>query len=326
MTLGGRSEAYFPSQWRLCPGLNEQFDSLLPETDADRAPRVISIANQKGGVGKTTTTVNLAALFAGRGYRVLVLDADPQGNATSSLGVDKAALVETLYDALLDPDSLESLPLRDVRPGVDLYPATPDLAAIEVELVGQHARERALARVIAANRTSFDICLIDTPPSLGLLTVNALTASDDVLVPLQCEFLALEGLGQLLATIDLIHRGLNPDLSVLGVVMTMYDARTRLSAHVVEEVRRHLPGSLLSTIIPRAIRLAEAPSYGQVISEYDPDSRGAAAYEQLANELLERLGWPNELDRATAADDSALVATIDGGTLLHDGHGLNTYQ
>ena len=286
---------------------------------------MISIANQKGGVGKTTTTVNLAALLAGRGYRVLVLDADPQGNATSSLGVDKAALTESLYDALLDPDGIETLPLKDVRPGVDLYPATPDLAAAEVELVGQHARERAISRVIAATPTAFDVCLIDTPPSLGLLTVNALTASDNVLVPLQCEFLALEGLGQLLATIELIHRGLNPDLSVLGVVMTMYDARTRLSAHVVEEVRRHLPASLLKTIIPRAIRLAEAPSYGQVISEYDPESRGAAAYQQLADELLERMGWPNELASPCPEQDGALVATLDGGSLLHDGHGLSTY-
>jgi chromosome partitioning protein len=305
--------------------LNETADSPLTTADAHLEPRIIAIANQKGGVGKTTTTVNLAALLADRGYRVLVLDADPQGNATSSLGVDKGELHETLYDAMLDPDGVESLPLCDVRAGVDLYPATPDLAAVEIELVGQHARERAMARVLASTRSTYDVCLIDCPPSLGLLTVNALTASDEVLVPLQCEFLALEGLGQLLATIDLIRRGLNPDLAVLGVVMTMYDARTRLSAHVVEEVRRHMPEALLSTIVPRAIRLAEAPSYGQVISEYDPDSRGATAYEQLADEVLARLGWPSRRSPDETEADGALVAVIEGGDGINDRHSLGAY-
>ena len=305
--------------------MNETASSTLITADAHLEPRIIAIANQKGGVGKTTTTVSLAALLADRGYRVLVVDADPQGNATSSFGVDKSVLSETLYDAMLDPDGVRTLPIRNVRPGVDLYPATPDLAAVEVELVGQHARERALGRVLAASDTDCDVCLIDCPPSLGLLTVNALTAADEVLVPLQCEFLALEGLGQLLGTIDLIRRGLNPNLAVLGIVMTMYDARTRLSAHVVEEVRRHMPEYLFGTIIPRAIRLAEAPSYGQVISEYDPDSRGATAYEQLAKEVLTRLGWPErryENDSDTSGD---MVTALDGGEGFHDGHGFNTY-
>jgi chromosome partitioning protein len=303
-------------------GLNETADTPLITADTHLEPRVVAIANQKGGVGKTTTAVNLAALMAERGYRVLVIDADPQGNATSSLGVDKADLAETLYDAMLDPDGVQTLPVRDVRHGVDLYPATPDLAAVEVELVAQHARERALARVLAATEAAYDLCLIDCPPSLGLLTVNALTAADAVLVPLQCEFLALEGLGQLLSTIDLIKRGLNPDLTVLGVLMTMYDARTRLSAHVVEEVRRHMPNDLLTTIVPRAIRLAEAPSYGQVISEYDPDSRGATAYEHLADELLARLGWPMRRSGNDTESNGDLVATMDGGDALHDGHGF----
>jgi len=272
---------------------------------------VIAIANQKGGVGKTTTTVNLAANLADRGYRVLVIDADPQGNATSSFGINKAALSETLYDALIDPENLETLPLQEIRPGVSLYPATPDLAAIEIELVDQVAREQALARVLAADPEPFDVCLIDCPPSLGLLTVNALTTSDQVLVPLQCEFLALEGLGQLIATIELIRRGLNPELRIFGVLMTMYDARTRLSAHVVEEVRRYMADKLMTTVIPRSIRLAEAPSYGQVISEYDPDSRGSTAYEALTIEVLERLGWPL---RGSSESQHPTVAGIGAGT------------
>jgi chromosome partitioning protein len=203
-----------------------------------------------------------------------------------------------------------------------VLPATVDLSGAEVEMVGLDDRAHRLDQALGATGARWDICLIDCPPSLGLLTVNALTAADAVLVPLQCEFLALEGLGQLLSTIDLIKRGLNPELTVLGVLMTMYDARTRLSAHVVEEVRRHMPNDLLTTIVPRAIRLAEAPSYGQVISEYDPDSRGATAYEQLADELLARLGWPGRLSENDTETSGDLVATMDGGDALHDGHGF----
>ena len=326
MRPGAVRSTNLPWHRRFKSGLNETADSSLITPNARPEPRVIAIANQKGGVGKTTTTVNLAALFADRGYRVLVVDADPQGNATSSFGVDKSSLRETLYDAMLDPEGGAELPLRDVRPDVDLFPATPDLAAVEIELVGQHSRERALARVLAALDADYDVCLIDCPPSLGLLTINALTAADNVLVPLQCEFLALEGLGQLLATIDLIRRGLNPDLEVLGVIMTMYDARTRLSAHVVEEVRRYMPESFLSTIVPRAIRLAEAPSYGQVISEYDPDSRGAAAYMQLATELLARMQWPARIEHETIHSDDGFIATVEGGEPHHDGYSLGAYQ
>jgi chromosome partitioning protein len=305
--------------------LNSPADAVTIDPAALIHPRVVAVANQKGGVGKTTTTVNLAALFADRGYRVLVVDADPQGNATSSFGVDKAALAETLYDAMLDPHGVSQLLVRNVRSCVDLLPATPDLAAVEVELVGQQAREHALDRALRTLGPGYDICLIDCPPSLGLLTVNALTAADDVLIPLQCEFLALEGLGQLLSTIDLIRRGLNRELRVLGVVMTMYDARTRLSAHVVEEVRRHMPGDLLGTIVPRAIRLAEAPSYGQVISEYDPGSRGAAAYQQLADEVLARLELSQRDDAEPGAEAVAALGLIESGNGHHDGHGIAVY-
>jgi len=251
---------------------------------------VVAVANQKGGVGKTTTAVNLAALIAAAGWRVVLIDADPQGNATSSLGVAKEPLEATLYDAFLDGVLPRSLPLPDVRPNVHLVPATSELAAAEVELVGRSRRERVLADILAEADLDADLCLIDCPPSLGLLTVNALTAADHVLVPLQCEFLALEGLGQLTRTIELIPRGLNPNLTILGVLMTMYDARTRLSAHVVEEVRRYFPHELFTTVIPRAVRLAEAPSYGQAIDEYDPDSRGGTAYRALAEEVVARLG------------------------------------
>jgi chromosome partitioning protein len=250
----------------------------------------IALTNQKGGVGKTTSAVNLAVVLASLGYRVLLIDFDPQGNATSSLGVDKRSLEWTAYDVVVSGLPIREAAVRDVRPGLDLLPSTPQLAAAEVELVAVVQRERALKRALADNSGEYDLVLIDCPPSLGLLTVNALTAVDAVLVPIQCEFLALEGVGQLVATIDLVKRQLNPDLSILGVLMTMYDARTRLSAQVVEEVRAHFPAQLFNTIVPRSIRLAEAPSFGQAISEYDPENRGAQAYDDVAAELIIRLG------------------------------------
>lgn len=249
----------------------------------------MALANQKGGVGKTTTAVNAAAFLARQGFRVLLLDCDPQGNATSSLGVEKAALPQTLYEVLVEDLPLGQAVVVTDRPGLDLVPSTPTLAGAEVELVGVAARERRLAQAIAGIADRYDVVLLDCPPSLGLLTVNALTAASFVIIPIQCEFLALEGVGQLITTIDLVKRQLNPPLDVLGVLMTMYDARTRLSAHVVDEVRRYFPDRIFSSVVPRSIRLAEAPSYGQAIVEYDAVSRGAVAYEQFTTELISRL-------------------------------------
>jgi len=250
----------------------------------------VAFANQKGGVGKTTSAVNTAVTLAARGYRVLLLDMDPQGNATSSLGIDKQELESSIYDVLVDEAPIAECRIADVRPNLDVLPTTSTLAAAEIELVTVPDRERRLRRMCAGIRTEYDIALIDCPPSLGLLTINALTAADSIVVPIQCEFLALEGVSQLIHTIDLTRRQLNPTLDLLGVVMTMYDARTRLSALVVEEVRRFFPDRIFETVIPRSVRLAEAPSYGQAISEYDPRSRGGSAYETFADEIVTRLG------------------------------------
>ena len=275
-------------------------------TDSKRRPQIrVAFANQKGGVGKTTSSVNIAVTLAAKHYRILLIDFDPQGNATSSLGVDKRTLEATAYDVLVGDAPLNDVVIRGVRPNLDLLPATPALAGAEVELVPVARREWSLSRALDEDPGDYDLILIDCPPSLGLLTVNALTAVDAVVVPIQCEFLALEGLGQLITTIDLVKRQLNPELDVLGVMMTMYDARTRLSAHVVEEVRAHFPDKIFDTIVPRSIRLAEAPSYGQAIAEYDPGSRGATAYQAAGDELLARLGIgaPAERELVMSSED-----------------------
>jgi chromosome partitioning protein len=262
-------------------------DRSSPDESAGRT-RIIALANQKGGVGKTTTTVNAGAILAARGFRVLLIDIDPQGNATSSFGVEKAGLPGSVYDVLVDDAPIADCVVRDVRPGLDLLATTADLAAAEVELVGLDRRERRLEDATAAVRDAYDMVLIDCPPSLGLLTINALTAADSVIVPIQCEFLALEGMTQLITTIDLVHRQLNPSLDILGILMTMFDARTRLSALVVDEVRRHFPDRVFETVIPRSVRLAEAPSYGQSIVEYDAASKGGSAYNSFVDELIIR--------------------------------------
>jgi chromosome partitioning protein len=248
------------------------------------------LANQKGGVGKTTTAVNLSAFLAQAGYRVLLVDGDPQGNATTSLGVDKNALPVTLYEALLDHVPLEVV-IREVgRQGLDLVPATLQLAGATVELLTQPNREARLAQALLPCQDRYDFICIDSPPSLGVLTVNALVAASGVLIPLQCEYLAMEGLAQLLGTVRLIQEQLNPHLHLVGVVMTMFDRRTRLSLEIVQEVQRHLPGRVFTALIPRNIRLGEAPSHGLTIYEYDSSSPGAMAYRLLGREFLARLG------------------------------------
>jgi len=253
--------------------------------------RVYTFANQKGGVGKTTTAISLGAYLAIAGRSVLIVDADPQANATSSLGVIPAGLDHSLYDVLIGHLPLSEI-ITDIDLGqarLDLVPSAPALAGAEVEMVNIIARERLLRKTLTAVGPNYDYVLIDTPPSLWLLTINALTAADNgVIIPIQCEYLALEGLSHLLHTIQLVRDNLNPRLRVAGMVLTMFDVRTRLSKEVVDEVRRHFPRQVFRTVIPRSVRLGEAPSYGETILTYAPYSTGAQAYEALTREFLER--------------------------------------
>ena len=269
----------------------------------------VACANQKGGVGKTTTVVNLGAYLALNGRRVLVVDLDPQGNATSGLGIDKSSVSRSIYDALCEEATADELLVPTGIEHLDLIPAALSLAGAEVELAPLPQRERRLGRVLAPLSARYDHVLIDCPPSLGLLTVNALTAAGSVLVPLQCEYYALEGLSQLVATINLVRDHLNPTLAVRGVVLTMFDSRTLLSAEVRDEARRHLDGAVYDTIIPRSVRLSEAPSYGLPIALYRPDSKGAEAYRALAAEfVLREAGVPDQASGRSLAFGPAPVA------------------
>ena len=248
---------------------------------------VVAVANQKGGVGKTTTAVNLSAYLA-LGLRVLLIDLDPQANATSSLGIDPSGVELSTYDALIGQAQLSQTIVSSGRTQLDLVPASRALAGAQVELVELPEREHRLRTALNQVRSDYDVVLIDCPPSLGILTLNALVAADLLLAPVQCEYLALEGVAELMETIDLVRATLNPRLELLGMLMTMYDPRTRLSTQVVDEVRRHFPQHTFETVIPRSVRLSEAPSYGKPVLEYEPTSRGAGAYADLAQELIRR--------------------------------------
>ena len=248
-------------------------------------PRVIAIANQKGGVGKTTTTVNLGAALSELSYRVLVIDLDPQGNATSGLGINTQNFDSSLYDVIMRDAPIEDCIEPTNVKNLFLTPATIDLAGVEIELVSAYSRELKLKRAVDTVANDFDFVLIDCPPSLGLLTVNGLAAATEVLVPIQCEYYALEGLGQLLRNVQLVANSLNGGLEVSTIVLTMYDARTRLAVDVAEQVREHFKDQVCRSIIPRSVRLSEAPSFGQPITVFDPSSRGAVAYRELAKEV-----------------------------------------
>jgi chromosome partitioning protein len=261
--------------------------------------RVVAIANQKGGVGKTTTAINLGASLAVAERRTLIIDIDPQGNATSGLGVEKTDDLPTIYDVLVEGEPAEACIVKDVHfPGLDLIPSNRDLVGAEIELVDRPERERVLRRALSALRGRYDFILVDCPPSLGLLTLNTLTASDSVLIPIQCEFYALEGLSQLLNTVRLVQRSLNPSLEIEGVLLTMYDRRLNLSRQVAEEAREYFGGKVFNTAIPRNVRLAEAPSFGKPIVLYDALSVGAQSYLELAREFIARSGGGAPGERA----------------------------
>lgn len=250
--------------------------------------KIIAIANQKGGVGKTTTAINLSAALAEHGKKVMIVDIDPQGNTTSGFGIDKNELENTVYELILGECSIQDCIVRDAIPGVDIVPSNVGLAAVEIELIGVDKKEFILKNEIDYVNRSYDYILIDCPPSLSLLTINAMTTAQTVMVPIQCEFYALEGLSQLIYTVNLVRERLNPTLDIEGVVFTMYDSRTNLSQQVVENVKNNIPYYVFETVIPRNIRLAEAPSYGLPITKYDPKSAGAESYMKLADELMKR--------------------------------------
>lgn len=266
------------------------------KTIKDKAPvkhvvgqtKVMAIINQKGGVGKSTTAINLSAALGELGKQVLLVDLDPQGNSSSGLGIEKSQVHNCVYDVLLNDVAIEDVIIPDVGEGLDLVPATINLAGAEVELVSEMARENRLKDAVGSLRGKYDYIFIDCPPSLGLLTVNALVAADKLLIPIQCEFYALEGVTKLLDSMKRVKTRLNPTLDIFGVLLTMYDGRTTLSRQVVEEVRSYFGKTVFTTLIPRTVKLSEAPSFGQPITQYDPSGKGAQSYVNLAKEVVQR--------------------------------------
>ena len=284
------------------------YDGAVARVGGPGRATVIAFANQKGGVGKTTTTVSLGAALAQGGARVLLIDLDPQGNASTGLDVRISGDEPSTYDVLVEGFAIERAVRSTAVAGLDVLPSSLELAGAEVELVQAMARERALARAVDAARASYDLILIDCPPSLGLLTINAFVAADQLLVPIQCEYYALEGLSQLLRTVGLVEQNLNSGLTIGNVVLTMFDARTRLAQQVVDEVRSFFGERAFATVIPRTVRLSEAPSYAQPITVFDPDSKGGQAYLSLAAEFAARVGvkdFDEERARRVAAETKA---------------------
>ena len=270
---------------------NEKKDDIImkcPKERSTKMGRIIAIANQKGGVGKTTTAINLSASLASLGKKVLAIDMDPQGNMSSGLGVDKNEVEKTVYDLIIGNIGIEECIYEEVIENLDVLPSNIDLSAAEIELIGVDNKEYILRDKVNKVKEKYDLIIIDCPPALSMLTINAMTTSDSVLVPIQCEYYALEGLSQLIHTIELVQERLNPNLEIEGVVFTMYDARTNLSLQVVENVKDNLNQNIYKTIIPRNIRLAEAPSYGMPINLYDPKSTGATSYMLLAEEVIHK--------------------------------------
>ena len=276
--------------------------------------RIVAVCNQKGGVGKTTSAVNLASELALAGLAILLVDLDPQANATSGLGIDKTKVASSIYPVLLEQKPVSSSIIKTQIKNLDMIPSQVSLSGAEVEMIGLPSRETRLKRILEPVRSEYDLILIDAPPSLGLLTVNALAAADAVLIPLQCEYYALEGLGQLLETIQMVRKWLNPKLAIEGILLTMADFRTKLTNDVIEEAKKFFSDKVYEVVIPRSIRLSEAPSHGLPIALYDPDSSGAQAYRQLAKIIKERLNVGNERirERNTSADPGSRTYSEPG--------------